>query len=952
VSDTLLQTKLYIPPLRPNTVPRPRLVDRLNRGLQEDCKLTLISAPAGFGKTTLITEWRMCIPDAEDPQSICRNPDFGWLSLDEGDNDPVQFLSYLLAALRTIIPGVGETTLDLLRSPQPPSMAAVLTPVVNEIATMSEEGALPHCCYMLVIDDYHIIDAQEVHDILEFLLDHLPPALHLAICSRADLPWSLSRLRVSDQITEIRSTDLRFTLAETAEFLNQIMGLDLSTNEIHALEERTEGWIAGLQLAALSMQGLDQQERRDFISAFAGSNRYIVDYLVDEVLARRPAGTETFLLKSSILDRMNGSLCDAVLGRGETEVAGESGEVRSSFPGQYSQVILEQLEQVNLFIIPLDDSRKWYRYHHLFRDLLRIRLDQSYPDHAPELHRRASGWYWAQGNWDEAIQHALAAGAFEHTADLIEQIAMKTFVRSELATLIRWIGSLPDELVCKRPWLCVYHAWALRLSGGQFGDVEARLQDAKQALEKSKQQTQVGDDSISVEETEHIMGHIYAIRAYQALYSEKLEQVKELGYLSLKKLPKESFMRSSVDLAIGWAERFSGDLTASNAAFSDAVRISQKYGNAYVAVSAMSRLAHNQVLAGQLHQAENTCREALQLAVRADGRRLPVAGYALVYLGGVHREWGQLDTAADCLVEGIELCTQVGFIMDQIVGHAALARVALAQRDWDAANGACVGARELSQKMKGYMYAQRWAEDGQVRVWLAQSPDDPESLIKAARWAQQSGLQIDNELNFLHELAHIALARVLVAQGRADPAGPYLADAHYLLARLLETAEAAGWMGKVIEILVLQAMAYQAQGSIEAALRALKRALTFAEHEEYIRVFLDEGQPMARLLYEAAAQSVEPEFASRLLAVFAAEDHDSRPALAHPHSHQLVEPLSPRELEVMQLIASGASNAEIAQKLYIAVGTVKNHVKNIYAKLNVHSRAQAIARSRELGLIA
>jgi LuxR family maltose regulon positive regulatory protein len=353
VTETLLQTKLYIPPLRPNTVRRPRLIDRLNRGLQDDCKLTLISAPAGFGKTTLITEWRMRIPDAGDPHSICQNPNFGWLSLDEGDNDPLQFLSYLLAALRMIIPGVGETALDLLRSPQPPSMAAVLTPVVNEITTLSAEGALSHCCYMLVIDDYHSINAQEIHNILEFLLDHLPPALHLAICSRADLPWSLSRLRVGDQITEIRSANLRFTLAETAEFLNRVMRLNLSNAEIQALEERTEGWIAGLQLAALSMQGLDEQERRDFVAAFAGSNRYIVDYLVDEVLARRPSGTEAFLLKSSILDRMNGSLCDAVLDREEREVAGESRGGRFSFPGQYSQAILEQLEQVNLFIIPL-----------------------------------------------------------------------------------------------------------------------------------------------------------------------------------------------------------------------------------------------------------------------------------------------------------------------------------------------------------------------------------------------------------------------------------------------------------------------------------------------------------------------------------------------------------------------------------------------------------------------
>jgi LuxR family maltose regulon positive regulatory protein len=946
VSETLLQTKLYIPPLRPNIVPRPRLIGRLNRGFQEDCKLTLISAPAGFGKTTLITEWRMRIPDADDPHLICQNPRFGWLSLSEDDNDPVQFLSYLLLALQKIIPGVGETVLDSLRSPQPLSMKAMLTPVVNEIATMSDEGILTHCCYMLVVDDYHVITEQAIHDILEFLLDHLPPPLHLTICSRADLPWSLSRLRAGSQINELRSADLRFSLGETSDFLNQVMALNLSTTDLTALHNRTEGWIAGLQLAALSIQGLSEQSRRDFVSAFAGSNRYIVDYLVDEVLARRPEGTEAFLLKTSILKRMNGSLCDAVLRDGDGEVAA------GSEANQHSQAILEQLEQANLFIIPLDDSRKWYRYHHLFRDLLRVRLDQSFPDLSPELHRRASSWYWAEESWNEAIYHALAAEAFKDAADLVEQIAMETFVHSELATLIRWIESLPDELIRERPWLCVYHAWALRLSGQQFNDVEARLQDAEQALVRNKQgQAQAGDGSMTREETEHFMGHIYAIRAYQALYSEKLDQVKKLGYVSLEKLPKDSFMRSSVALAIGWAERFSGDLTASSNAFDEAVSISQKYGNTYVAVSAMCRLAYNQILAGQLYQAENTCREAIRMARRADGRRLPVAGYALVYLGGIYREWGRLDLAADYLAEGIDLCSQVGFLMDQIVGYATLARVALAQGDWESTENACLNALELSQKMKGYTYALRWAEDCQVRAWITQWPDDPESLAKAARWAKQSGLQIDDELNFLHELAHIILARVLVAQGREDPTGPYLADAQFLLARLLEKAETAGWTGKVIEILLLQALAYEAEGNLGDALRAVERALTFAEPEDYVRVFLDEGQAMSRLLYQVAQQGIAPEYSGTLLASFSADDPVLIPKPSHIHSRSIVEPLSKRELEVMQLIASGATNAEIAQDLYIAVGTVKNHVKNIYSKLNVHSRAQAIAKSRELDLI-
>jgi LuxR family maltose regulon positive regulatory protein len=939
MSGTLLQTKLYMPPLRSDLVSRPRLIERLNQGLEENCKLTLISAPAGFGKTTLITEWRYRIPDSVDPESICQNPEFGWLSLDEGDNDLVRFLRYLLAALQRIIPGIGETALASLNSPQPPSMEAVLTPVVNEIAAMSDQGALRNCCYMLVLDDYHVIEAQAVHDSLQFFLDHLPHPLHLAICGRADIPWSLSRLRASDQITEFRSADLRFNLEETAEFLNRIMDLNLADVDLVALEERTEGWIAGLQLAALSMQGLDDQGRRNFVSDFAGSSRYIVDYLVDEVLARRPKGTKDFLLQTSILDRMSGPLCDAVLGI-------EVEEGRSPTPGPRSQSILEQLEQANLFLIPLDDKRRWYRYHHLFGDLLRFRLKQTYPDRLPTMHRRASQWYETREYWDEAIQHALVGGDVEEAVRLVEENAMGTFIRSELARLMRWVDALPNDLVRTRPWICVYHAWALRLTGAQFADVESRLQDADQALE-----SQAGGPALAGEEVQHIKGHIAAIRAYQALYSEKLDQVRELGSQALDYLPKDDYMRSSVALALGWAERFNGDLRAAEQAFVEARDVSLRYGNSFLGVSAICRLAYTQMLAGQLQQAAYTCQEALQMATGENGRRLPVAGYALVYLGGVYREWNRLEAAASYLVEGIDLCSQVGYIMDQIVGQVTLARVKMAQGDWDAARSACVNAEGLSQKMKGYMYARRWAEDCQVRLWLAQGDGNPDYLVKASRWAQQSGLRIDDELNFLHELAHIILARVLVAQGRADPDGQYLADAHYLLARLLETAESAGWMGKVMEILVLQALAYQAQGKSDNALETLNRALSLAELEGYIRVFLDEGQPMAQLLYEATARGIAPEYAGRLLTQFPTEEQAITLTPPHPITHTLVDPLSKRELEVLQFIASGASNAEIAQALYIAVGTVKNHVKNIYSKLDVHSRAQAIARARDLGLI-
>ena len=538
MTETLLQTKLYIPPLRPNLVPRPRLFNRLNRGLHEDVKLILISAPAGFGKTSLITAWRYYVPDSNVPGSLCHNPSFGWLSVDKDDNDPYRFLRYLLASLQRIIPDFGETAENGLRMPQPPSSELVMTSIVNEIAMMAEAGKLMNCCYTLVIDDYHIIQSQAVHDIMQFFLEHLPLPLHLAICSRADLPWSLSRLRANDQITELRSTDLRFTLDETAEFLNRLMRLDLSAPDLTALEERTEGWVAGLQLAALSMQDLGRHERHEFVSAFTGSSRYVVDYLVDEVLAHRPEGTKEFLLQTSILERMNGSLCDAVLGLSQ----GDS-------PVSQSENTLEQLERANLFLVPLDDKRQWYRYHHLFADLLLLRLRQTYPDRLATLHRRASQWYASRAYWDEAIQHALAAGDKQEAARLIEQNALDTFVRSELARLMRWVDALPDDLVRTRPWICIYHAWALRLTGAQFADVKARLEDAEQALE-----TSADCSAITADEVQHIKGHIAAISAYQALYSEQLNEVRELGNLAMSLLPADNFMRSSVALALGWAE--------------------------------------------------------------------------------------------------------------------------------------------------------------------------------------------------------------------------------------------------------------------------------------------------------------------------------------------------------------------------------------------------------------
>jgi len=446
MTTPLLQTKLYIPPVRPNLVSRPRLIERLNEGMTR--RLTLISAPAGFGKTTLLSEW---VAGSGRPVA--------WLSLDEGDNDPVRFLAYFVAAVQTTPSlseaGVGESALAVLQSPQPPPVEAILTALINEIATIPKP-------FILVLDDYHVIEAQPIHDALIFLLDHLPPQMHLSLATRSDPFLPLSRLRARGQMTDIRADDLRFSPQETTTFLNQVMGLALSGDQVAILESRTEGWIAGLQLAALSIRGQDDTAR--LISAFAGDDRYIGDYLVDEVLARRPKGTRDFLLQTSILDRLTGPLCDAVPGN-------EDG-----------QNVLKKLERANLFIVPLDNRRRWYRYHHLFADLLRQRLEESTTlQDIESLHQRASQWYEENDFLIEAVEHKLAAGNHEDVMRLIEQGAGEIFQRSQLNTLTKWWARLSRELVTSRPRLCMIYAWAW-LATGHPEEAESCLQAIEQAL--------------------------------------------------------------------------------------------------------------------------------------------------------------------------------------------------------------------------------------------------------------------------------------------------------------------------------------------------------------------------------------------------------------------------------------------------------------------------------------
>jgi len=916
MSTPLLTTKLYIPPPCPNLVSRPRLIERLNAGLLSRRKLTLISAPAGFGKTTLLSEWAsQRVGESADGRPVA------WVSLDEGDNDPVRFWAYFVSALQTVHESVGEAALAVLQSPQLPPIEAILTALINEIAAVPDHPSTSSWLgFALVLDDYHLIIAQPIHDALTFLLDHLPPQMRLAIASRTDPPLPLARLRGRGQLTELRAADLRFTPDEAAAFLNDVMGLGLSAEEIAVLDARTEGWIAGLQMAALSMRG--RKDVTAFIKAFSGSYRFVLDYLVEEVLDRQSSDTQDFLLKTSILERMTAPLCDAVTGRDD------------------SQPILAQLEQANLFLVPLDDERRWYRYHHLFADLLRSRLEQSSPSippasggeergGIPALHRRANEWYEKNGLVTESVEHALAAGDTEQVARLVAGNTLAMLARSELATLVRQLNALPNDVLCLQPWLCVARAWALAYAG-QLNAIEPMLQNAEKALDGLEEYA----------ESQRIAGHVAAVRAYAAFlrWDARTPALarKALEHLADQDLVVRGFVATILAIVL----RGKGDFAAAAQVLAEARAVSQVTGDSHTAVNVLCELATLQIMQGRLHQAAATCRDALQIAdmcVRQSGRQLPVAGYAHARMSTVLREWNDLEAATHHAREGIKLGKRWGQADTLILGYDCLAGALRAMGDingmLDALQDAGRIANNVSPQYSTHVAA--WGARGRVALG---------DVAAASRWMQESGLSADDEFEFRYVSTYLILARVLIAQGQRRPGKPF-DEASRLLTRLFKMTEAAGAMGRVIEILVLQAITLQAQGKMDQALISLERALTLAEPEGYVRTFIDEGAPMGELLRQAAAQGIKLDYVSALLTALESE---TKAKDIHP---SLVEPLSERELEVLRLLATDLANKEIAQTLFIAVGTVKQHLKSIYGKLQAHNRTEAASRARDLGLL-
>jgi len=871
----------------------------------------LISAPAGFGKTTLLTEWLAAGPAAPADERLA-----AWLSLDRADNDPASFWTYVIAALQTVAPGIGESALTLLQAPQPPPIETVLTALLNDLGAITGD-------IVLVLDDYHVIDARDVQDAMAFLLDHLPPQLHVVIASRTDPALPLARLRARGELVETRAAELRFTPDEAAAYLNEMMGLQLTARDVAALEGRTEGWIAALQLAALSMQGRD--DVAGFIAGFTGDDRYVVDYLAEEVLQRQSDRVQTFLLQTSILGRLSGPLCDAVTGQGG------------------GKAMLEALDRGNLFLVPLDDRRRWYRYHHLFADVLQARLLDEQPDQVPDLHQRASAWYQQNGEPAVAIGHALAAGDFERAADLAE-LEIPAMSRTRQEAMVRgWLEVIPDEVVRVRPVLSVGFAGAL-LSVGELEGVESRLRDAERWLDVT-----TGTDARSVarsaemvvadeEEYRRLPAMIELYRAALALARADVPGTVRHARRALDlALADDHLCRAGASGILGLASWASGDLEAGHSAYAECMAGLRRAGHIADTFGCAVALADIRLVQGRLGEAMRTYEQALQRVPEQGGPVLRGTADMYVGMSGVHRERNDLHTATQQLLRSQELGEHTGLPQNRYRWRVAMARIRRAEGDLD---GALDLLNEAERVYVGDFFPNvRPVPALRARIWIAQG-----RLGDALGWAREQGLSVDDDLSYLREFEHITLARVLMARYQDERAERSVHEAIRLLDRLLRAAEEGERAGSVIEILVLRALAYQRHGDIPAALSCLERAVTLAEPEGYVRVFADEGPPMASLLRVAARQQTVGNYVRQLLAAVTETEQNG------PVKQALIEPLSERELDVLRLLGTELDGPAIARELMVSLNTVRTHTKHIYAKLAVTNRRAAVRRAAELDL--
>src|ERR671918_2303748 len=916
--NILLTTKLHAPRPLPGFVPRPRLVDQLDEGLER--RLILICAPAGFGKTALLADWTH-----RGRRSVA------WLSLDAGDNDPTRFWRHAVAAVDRIRPGIADRVAPLLGPPPPPSFEGLVTALINELVAQPDEDDA-----LLVLDDYHLIEAHSVHSSLTFLLEHLPPGMHLVVTSRADPMLPLPRLRARGQLTELRAADLRFAAEEATALLREAAGLDLPDAAAAALADRTEGWAAGLQLAALSLRG--HPDVAGFLATFSGSHRYVLDYLTEEVLERQPEQVRSFLLETSVLERLSGQLCDAVTGRSD------------------GQARLEAIERANLFLVPLDEVRGWWRYHHLFADLLRARLQQQLPDRVPELHRAAADWSEEHGLADDAIRHALGAGDEVSAARLLERHVDELIFRSEGATLQRWLGALPDELVGSRPRLLLARA-RVALLGGDLKAAEDPLDAAERSFADAPDESYEPSVGRGASLSANVPAVMALDRAFLAGLRGDAEASTEFTSRALAEIREGEWMLDSLaqwHLAV--AKWLQGRLPEAERAFASSLDQWSGTGEATLASWASHHLGLIQRGQGRLEAALETYHGALEFVGGPGRPRLPSAGLAYVGVAEVAYQRDELDTALQEVTEGTALCRDLADTQSKSVAlSVGLATLAWIRQAGGDAAGALDAMAEAEQVGPGAGVTNLFNPIPAQRARLLLAQGD---VAEAARWTKERGLAAADELSYAQEAEYLVLARVLVAQD-------FPAQALPLLERLLGAAEAQGRTGSVIEIQALRALALAAGDDESGAVAALSEALRLDCPQSYIRVFADEGAPMGSLLgrlvaaqrTEETARAIPLAFLGRLVRAF---EHEAAFASRRGAPHEspsvavvsgLVENLSGRELEGLQLLAAGKQNREIAEELWVALNTVKKHVTHILEKLGAANRTEATARAHELGLL-